>query len=93
MDFWVKLGDYYYRGIAAPVNYEKAAACCHIASEIGPSPMAMWNLGWMYENGIGVPKDFHLAKSYYDSALSTDLAAYLPVKLSLIKLYVKTIFA
>ncbi|KAG0178792.1 ERAD-associated protein [Apophysomyces sp. BC1021] len=86
VDSRVKMGDYYYRGIGTPVNYEKAAACYRVAAEIEFSPLAMWNLGWMYENGIGVSKDLHLAKRAYDSALNANQDAYLPVKLSLIKL-------
>jgi SEL1 protein len=83
------MGDYYFKGIGTNVDYEKAAACYRIAAELQLSPLAMWNLGWLYENGIGVSKDFHLAKRAYDSALNTDQDAYLPVKLSLIKMYLK----
>ncbi|KAF7731977.1 ERAD-associated protein [Apophysomyces ossiformis] len=89
VDSRVKMGDYYYRGIGTSVNYEKAAACYRIAAEIDFSPLAMWNLGWMYENGIGVSKDLHLAKRAYDSALNANPDAYLPVKLSLVKLKFK----
>ena len=35
---------------------------------------------------MGVEQDFHLAKRFYDQALETNQEAYLPVKLSLIKL-------
>lgn len=83
------MGDYYYRGIGTDVDYDMAAACYRVAAELEASPMAMWNLGWMYENGIGVAKDFHLAKRAYDNALAANGNAYLPVKLSLIKLYAK----
>lgn len=89
VDSRVKMGDYYFKGIGTNVDYEKAAACYRIAAELQLSPLAMWNLGWLYENGIGVSKDFHLAKRAYDSALNTDQDAYLPVKLSLIKMYLK----
>lgn len=83
------MGDYYFRGIGTPVDYEKAAACYRIAAEVELSPMAMWNLGWMYENGLGVTQDFHLAKRSYDTALATSADAYLPVKLSLARLYLR----
>ncbi|KAI7856656.1 hypothetical protein BDC45DRAFT_503304 [Circinella umbellata] len=89
VDSRVKMGDYYFRGIGTEIDYEKAAACYQIAAEIELSPMAMWNLGWMYENGLGVIKDFHLAKRFYDNALSMNPDAYLPVKLSLAKLYLR----
>ncbi|KAI7866666.1 hypothetical protein BDF14DRAFT_1727995 [Spinellus fusiger] len=89
VDSRVKMGDYYYRGIGTPVDYSKAAACYRVAAEMEFSSLAMWNLGWMYENGIGVSKDFHLAKRSYDNALATNPDAYLPVKLSLSKLYLR----
>lgn len=56
------------------------------------SALAMWNLGWMYENGIGMPRDFHLAKRHYDLALETNTEAYVPVMLSLIKLHAKSLW-
>lgn len=56
------------------------------------SALAMWNLGWMYENGKGVPRDFHLAKRHYDLALETNSEAYMPVTLALMKLYVKSLW-
>ncbi|KAI8969117.1 hypothetical protein BDF20DRAFT_916506 [Mycotypha africana] len=89
IDARIKLGDYYYKGIGTPVNFEKAAACYRLAAEIQGSPLAFWNLGWMYETGVGVAKDFHLAKRAYDQALNIDQDAYLPVKVSLIRMYIK----
>ena len=50
------------------------------------SAQAMFNLGAMHEHGLGLPKDLHLAKRYYDMALSTDPKAFAPVKLALWKL-------
>jgi len=55
------VGDYYYRGLGVPadeenVRYEKAARYYRSASDTQMSAMAMWNLGWMYENGVGVPQ-------------------------------------
>ncbi len=34
-------------------------------------PHAMFNLGWMYEHGVGVDPDPHLAKRFYDLASET----------------------
>lgn len=49
--------------------------------------MAYWNLGWMYENGIGVKRDWWLAKRSYDQA--GEMGGRLPVVLSLAKLYLR----
>ncbi|KAK0184267.1 hypothetical protein F5146DRAFT_1006758 [Armillaria mellea] len=37
------------------------------------------NLGWMYEHGVGVPRDFRLAKRHYDLALEMNSEAYIPI--------------
>ncbi|RCI05731.1 ERAD-associated protein, partial [Rhizopus stolonifer] len=84
VDARVKMCDYYYKGIGTKTDYEKAAACYRNAAEDYRSPLAYWNLGWMYENGVGVQKDLPLAKRAYDLALENDADAYLPIKLSLL---------
>ncbi|KAJ9474507.1 ERAD-associated E3 ubiquitin-protein ligase component HRD3 [Pseudozyma hubeiensis] len=98
VDAMVKMGDYYFHGIGTgnpgQPAYEKAAACYSAAADKGVSALAYWNLGWMYENGIGVARqDFHLAKRYYDTAVETNVEAYLPVALSLVKLHVRAVWA
>lgn len=94
IDALVKVGDYYYHGFGVPdepesMRWEKAAGYYQSAADTQISALAMWNLGWMYENGIGVAQDFHLAKRHYDLALETNAEAYLPVTLSLIKLHIR----
>jgi SEL1 protein len=70
---------------------EKAAACYQAAADTHQSGQALWNLGWMHENGIGpMEQDFHLAKRFYDLALEMSGEAYLPVKLALLKLRVRS---
>lgn len=97
IDALVKVGDYYYHGFGVSgeeneVNrLEKAASYYLAAADTQLSALAMWNLGWMYENGVGVAQDFHLAKRHYDSALDINPEAYLPVTLSLFKLYARSI--
>ncbi|KAG8930161.1 ERAD-associated protein [Tulasnella sp. 418] len=95
VDALVKVGDYYYHGLGVAnesqeVRWAKAAGYYHSAHESQVSALAMWNLGWMYENGVGVEQDFHLAKRYYDNALETNSDAKLPVLLSLIKLHLRS---
>ncbi|KAJ5292049.1 hypothetical protein N7478_001300 [Penicillium angulare] len=86
IDSLIKMGDYYLAGTGALSSAEKASTCYHSAAEAHRSAQAYWNLGWMHENGVAVEQDFHMAKRYYDLALSTNKEAYLPVKLSLLKL-------
>ncbi|TFK26490.1 HCP-like protein [Coprinopsis marcescibilis] len=98
IDALVKVGDYYYHGLGVSSQeslqsrVEKAARYYQSAADTQTSALAMWNLGWMYENGIGVPQDFHLAKRHYDLAFETNTEAYLPVMLSLVKLYLRSIW-
>lgn len=86
IDSLVKMGDYYLAGTGIGSDAEKASTCYHTAAEAHHSAQAYWNLGWMHENGVAVAQDFHMAKRYYDLALETNAEAYLPVKLSLLKL-------
>ncbi|KAI1464009.1 HCP-like protein [Daldinia caldariorum] len=86
IDSLVKMGDYYLDGIGTEPAFDKAAQCYTGASEYFQSAQALYNLGWMHENGVGLTQDFHLAKRYYDQALEANEEAYLPVTLSLLKL-------
>lgn len=95
IDALVKMGDYYLSGLGShsgDSQPEKAAACYQTASNMHISALSMWNLGWMHENGIGVSKDFHLAKRYYDLAFDTNTEATLPVTISLLKLYARSLW-
>ncbi|KAJ7690765.1 hypothetical protein B0H17DRAFT_587659 [Mycena rosella] len=97
IDALVKVGDYYYHGLGVwedteAARFEKAAKYYQSAADTQQSALAMWNLGWMYENGVGVPQDFHLAKRHYDLALETNAEASFPVYLSLLKLYARSIW-
>lgn len=91
VDSMVKMGDYYLHGLGIPLDQEKAAQCYQAAAETMQSAQAMWNLGWMHENGVGIEQDFHLAKRHYDLALETNpREAYLPVVLALYKLRLRS---
>lgn len=90
IDSLIKMGDYYLAGIGTSTDAAKASTCYHAAAEAHHSAQAFWNLGWMHENGIAVDQDFHMAKRYYDLALETNQEAYLPVKLSLLKLRIRS---
>ncbi|KAL1408819.1 ERAD-associated protein [Vanrija albida] len=91
-DAMIKAGDYYYHGLVSNETQEpkpdfQRALVYYQAASDKYSAMAYWNLGYMYENGLGVARDWHLAKRNYDLALETNQSAYLPWFLSLIKLY------
>ncbi|EJU00662.1 hypothetical protein DACRYDRAFT_89647 [Dacryopinax primogenitus] len=93
----IKVGNYYYHGLSIanaliPEHLVKVAGYYQSAVESQLSALVMWNLGWMYKNGLGIPQDFHLAKCYYDLAMETNPGGYLPVTLSLIKLYARSIW-
>lgn len=90
IDSTVKMGDYYYYGIGAEPDVNKAVQCYLAASDHSQSAQALFNLGWMHENGVGLIQDFHLAKRYYDHALVVNKEAYLPVTLSLLKLRLRS---
>ncbi|EIW70996.1 hypothetical protein TREMEDRAFT_27959, partial [Tremella mesenterica DSM 1558] len=96
VDALVKVGDYFYNNATYPVltpksqNYERALSYYATAAEYQTSSLAYWNLGYMYENGHGVPRDWHLAKRNYDLALEVSGEAYLAVVLSLGKLYLRS---
>ena len=50
----VMLGDYYYYGYGTEQDMELAVDQYRLASDRLSNPQAMFNLGYMYENGIGL---------------------------------------
>ncbi|KAG8737949.1 ERAD-associated protein, partial [Ceratobasidium sp. 414] len=92
VDALVKVADYHYYGLGTPRDVSRAVGYYSAAVDTQLSALAMWNLGWCYENGVGVPKDYHLAKRHYDMALATNSEAYYPATLSLIRLYLKSMY-
>lgn len=83
----MKLGDYHYYGLGTGViDYETAASHYRMASEQQHNAQAMFNLAYMHEQGLGMKKDIHLAKRFYDLAADTNADAKIPVALALIKL-------
>lgn len=59
---------------------------CRMASDQQHNAQAMFNLGYMHEQGLGMKKDIHLAKRCYDLAAETSTDAKVPVALALMKL-------
>ena len=65
-DSFVRLGDMFYYGHGVAQNYTIAAGFYkHVAER---NSQAAFNLGYMYQFGIGVPKDLYMAKRLYDSS-------------------------
>ena len=52
----VKVGDYHYYGLGTKVDYEAAALNYRLASDQQANPQAMFNLGYMHEQGFGLKK-------------------------------------
>lgn len=83
----VKLGDYHYYGLGTGIiDYEAAASHYRTASDQQHNAQAMFNLAYMHEQGLGMKKDMHLAKRFYDLAAETNADAKIPVALALLKL-------
>jgi SEL1 protein len=57
-----------------------------MAADQQHNAQAMFNLGYMHEQGLGMKKDIHLAKRSYDLAAETNADAKIPVALALLKL-------
>jgi len=82
----VKLGDYSYYGLGTAVDFGVAANHYKIAGTIHQNAQALFNLAYMHEQGLGVTRDLHLAKRFYDLAAETASEAFVPVALALFKL-------
>ena len=50
----IKMGDYHYYGYGTEVDYESAATHYRLASEQQHNAQAMFNLGYMHEQGLGL---------------------------------------
>lgn len=81
----------YFQNFYSVPNFQKAFEQYSIAAdnEFSHSSAAMFNLGWMFENGFGTERDFFLAKRWYDLALVTNPSAYLAVNLAIFQLNLK----
>jgi len=80
----LQLGDIYF----AQSNYTAAWGYYEDAST-RKSALALFNMGWMYQQGLGVPEDFELARDAYNRASKADPDAETPVQLAILWLAVK----
>ncbi|KAI6652233.1 hypothetical protein LOD99_7250 [Oopsacas minuta] len=81
----IRLGDYNYYGIGRPVDYHSAVNEYKEAAK-AQDPQAKFNMGYMYERGLGVVKDFPLAKRNYDECLTLEPDSSIAVHLALFNL-------
>lgn len=82
----IKLGDHYYYGHGTEVDYEMAAEHYRGSTEIQTNAQAFFNIAYMHERGLGLKKDIHLARRYYDLASEASEEAQVPVALVMMKL-------
>lgn len=86
-------GDIFYYGLGIPAPDMIAAFVSYRDAMNRNCPQASFNIGYMYEHGLGVPKDYQMAKRYYEMAATINPKkvpeAWLPVKLAVLKLNVK----
>jgi TPR repeat protein len=84
------LGDFhYYKPNATEYDYAVAANHYRMSGE-KHNAHALFNLGFIYQFGLGVNQDLHLAKRYYDLALTESKDAYWPCSLGLFALKIQT---
>ena len=99
IDSLLKAGDHHFArsggvdGGSPSSPAKKAAAYYQTAADTGASAQALWNLGWMYENGLGLDQDFHLAKRFYDLAAALHPEARWPVRASLLLLRLRSAYS
>ena len=79
------IGDAYYYGRGTAISLPKSIAAYRQASE-QRNAHAMFNLAHMHEHGVGMQKDLHLAKRYYDMILTSTPEATVIVQIALQKL-------
>eukprot|EP00124_Ichthyophonus_hoferi_P000657 Ihof_evm4s26 gene=Ihof_evmTU4s26 len=82
-----KIGDYYYYGRGAPVDYSLAFTSYRTAASAN-FHQALFDLGFMHETGTGVPQDFPLAQRYYDQSMAYHASAVVPVYVMLARMRV-----
>jgi hypothetical protein len=85
------IAEYMYPNETLHPDYETAIKHYSAAAEgeYTQSSIAMYNLGYSYEHGLGVKPDYNLSKRWYDMALSTNPGAYLPIQISIFYLHFK----
>eukprot|EP00760_Papus_ankaliazontas_P004850 PhM_4_TR12210/c0_g1_i1/m.92333/K14026/SEL1, SEL1L; SEL1 protein len=87
----VQLGNFYYYGYGTEQSFERARDLYKLAAD-GQSAEGAFNSAYVHQHGIGVDRDLHLAKRFYDLSVEYDKHATLPVMLALAGLYLQCWF-
>ncbi|GAX75411.1 hypothetical protein CEUSTIGMA_g2855.t1 [Chlamydomonas eustigma] len=85
------MADSYLQGEGVDQDWTRSAAVYYDAFQ-ERSAQAMFNLGFMHEFGVGVVKDFKLAKRFYLMAKHAQPEAFLPVQIACLWLNVHEIW-
>ena len=83
----VQLGDCYWYGRGTTPDKEQAGSIYAEAAQ-RKVPQALFNMGFLHQFGIGVPKDHFLAKRYYDDLANGIPDARLAANLALVSLHI-----
>ena len=78
----VAVGDAHFYGKGTPVDL-RLAAQAYMQAGGAHNAQALFNLGAMHHWGIGLPRDAHLAKRYYDLSRAAAVDARVPTALAL----------
>eukprot|EP00163_Fabomonas_tropica_P009049 TRINITY_DN18837_c0_g1_i1.p1 TRINITY_DN18837_c0_g1~~TRINITY_DN18837_c0_g1_i1.p1 ORF type:complete len:676 (-),score=176.02 TRINITY_DN18837_c0_g1_i1:229-2256(-) len=78
----VKLGDAYFYGRGVKADPRQASLLYRQGSDHRDA-RASFNLGYMHHFGAGAPRDLHLAKRYYDIAITHAAEAEAPTRIML----------
>jgi TPR repeat protein len=81
----IRLGDIFYYGIGLDKPYPAAAMASYLISMNEKNPEGAYNVGYLYEKGIGVPRDYIMANNYYTQAIRLKPEAYWPIRIVLFK--------
>lgn len=88
--YFTKVGDMYYYGKGAPQSYVDAFSFYLAAKK--NSDEGAYNLAYMYEHGLGVPRNLQQAAKIIKKYVTTD-TAYLVYYYALFRVYFKIIVA
>jgi len=87
----LRLGDWYYYDLgglsvtSSDSNFKHSVSYYRSAS-LNQNSQALFNMGFMYQFGLGVPVDLHLSKRFYDQSYEVNPKAKAPAKLALLSL-------